>query len=131
LEEEMALQDIRSSVPANALALVDQDEKVYFYGSGKGCLGGGSSFVLVTNERVVGSAIKPGGCLGGSSTGTVNLPLEHISSIQTSSTGGCLGIGSTQTVVVASGTAENVFSTSNAQQAASLIQQAMREAKRR
>ncbi len=125
----MPLEDIRISLPANVVSLVQEEEKVYFYGSGGVCLGGGSSFVIVTNERVVGSAIQPAGCLGGSSTGTVSLPLEHISSIQTSTTGGCLGIGSGQTVVVASGTAENTFSTTNAQGAASIIQQAMREAK--
>lgn len=127
----MALDDIRETVPPNILGIVQQDERVYFYGSGSGCLGGGSSYVLVTNERVVGSAIKPGGCLGGGSTGTVSLPLEHISSVQTSTTGGCLSIGSTQTVVVSSGTASNVFSTNDAQQAANIIQQAMRESKRR
>jgi hypothetical protein len=127
----MALEDVRQSVPENVLHLVELDEKVYYYGSGSGCLGGGSSYVLVTNERVVGSAITPGGCLGGSKTGTVSLPLEHISSVETSTSGGCLGIGATQTVVVSSGTAENVFSTGNVQEAASIIQQAMREAKRR
>lgn len=127
----MALEDVRSAVPANYQTVLQEDEKVYFYGSGSGCLGGGASYVLVTNERVVGSAIQPGGCLGGSSTGTVSLPLEHISSVQTSTTGGCLGIGASQTVIVASGTASNTFSTTNAQQAANVIQQAMREAKRR
>ena len=53
----MALDDVRGSVPANVLSVLQDDEKVYFYGSGSGCLGGSKSYVLVTNERVVGSAI--------------------------------------------------------------------------
>jgi hypothetical protein len=127
----MPLADVRNTVPANVQSVLQADEKVYYYGSGSGCFGGGSSYVVVTDERVVGSAIQPGGCLGGSKTGTVSLPLEHVSSVRTATTGGCLGIGGTQTVVVASGTASNVFSTGDAQQAANVIQQAMREAKRR
>lgn len=126
----MPLEDIRASVPAKMLPLIQEDEKVFFYGSGTGCLGMGSSYIFVTNERVVGSAIKPGGCLGGSSAGTVSIPLEHVSSVQTSKVGGCLGIGGGQTVVVSSGTASNAFSTTDAQKAAGIIQQAMREAKR-
>ena len=130
-EDKMALNDLRGTVPANIQGIIQPEERVYFYGSGAGCAGGGSSYVLVTNERVMGSAVKPGGCMGGTTTGTVSLPLEHISSVQTATNGGCLGIGATQTVIVSSGTASNVFSTTNAQQAASVIQQAMREAKRR
>lgn len=126
----MTLPDISGSVPANIQGLIQPEERVYFYGSGAGCTGGGASYVIVTNERVIGSAVKPGGCMGGATTGTVSLPLEHISSVRTATNGGCLGIGATQTVIVSSGTASNVFSTTNAQQAANVIQQAMREAKR-
>jgi hypothetical protein len=127
----MALTDVRSSVPANLHSTIQGDEKVYFYGSGAGCLGSGASYVMVTNERVVGSAITPGGCLGGSATGTVSIPLEHISSVKTEKVGGCLGLGGRQTVVVSSGTASNVFSASDSQAAANVIQEAMRDAKRR
>lgn len=125
----MALKDIRNTVPEDAESMLLPNEKVYYYGSGSGCLGGSKSYIVVTDSRVVGTAIEPSGCLGGGKTSTVDIPLEHISSTRTETTGGCLGLFSTQTVVVSSGTADNAFATSDAREAARVIQQARQEAK--
>jgi hypothetical protein len=128
----MALEDIRTTLPAEIVNMLVADEKVYYYGTGSGCLGlGPKSYIVVTDSRVLGSAIQPGGCIGGGSTATVDIPLEHVSSTKTGTTGGCFGLFGTQTVEVASGTATNAFSTPNVQQAATVIQHALRELKRR
>lgn len=127
----MELEDIRAHVPTQVTSKLLSDEKVYFYGAGSGCLGGAKSYIVVTDSRVLGSAIIPGGCFGGKNVSTVDIPLEHISSTRTGTTGGCLGLFASQTVDVSSGTATSTFSTNDAQRAASIIQQVLRDAKRR
>jgi hypothetical protein len=127
----MAIQDIRSQVPAQIASSLLPEERVYFYGTGKSCLAGSKSYVAVTESRVMGSAEQPGGCLGMKQAETVDIPLEHVSSVRTSSSG-CL-FWKTGTVVVSSGTANNVFSAGkpeDAQRAAAILQQAMREARK-
>lgn len=128
----MAMQDIRSQIPNQITNMLLDDERVYFYGTGKSCLGGSKSFVVVTESRVIGSAEEPGGCLGMKKAETVDIPLEHVSSVRTSASG-CL-FSKVGTVVVSSGTAHNVFSAGkpeDAQRAATIIQQAMRDARNR
>lgn len=102
------MDDIRSQVPSQIGNMLLPDERVYFYGTGQSCLGGSKSFVAVTDTRVIGAAEEPGGCLGMKKVATVDIPLEHVSSVKTSSSG-CL-FSKVGTVVVSSGTAASVFS---------------------
>lgn len=128
----MPMDDIRSQVPGQIGNMLLSDERVYFYGTGQSCLGGSKSFIAVTDTRVIGAAEEPGGCLGMKKAVTVDIPLEHVSSVKTSSSG-CL-FSKVGTVVVSSGTANNVFSAGkpeDAQRAATIIQQAMRDVRKR
>jgi hypothetical protein len=120
------LTDIRDTLPSELQLLLLDEEKVYFYGSGKGCLGGKKSFIMVTDNRVHGSSVEKG------SRETLDIPIEHISSVRVTA-GGCL-FSKTGSVAVSSGTATNSFAAGkpdDAQRAATIIQAAMREAKKK
>lgn len=118
------LQDVRDSVPETARQLLVPGEKVYFYGSSRGCVLGPSSYVMVTDTRALGQDMS------GGRTSIVDIPLSHVSSVRVAMSGGCMQ--STSTVQLSSGTATNAFgvrSMEEAHRAANIIQQAMRELK--
>ena len=129
----MAMEDIRSRVPKIITDRLLSDEHVYFYGTGQGCLGGSKSFIVITDSRVFGAEEEAGGCLGlGKNVSTVDITLQQVSSVRTS-TSGCL-FSKVATVVVSSGTANNAFSagnTADSQRAATILQQAMRDVRNR
>ena len=101
----METQDIRSAIPSDIRGRLLPDEKVLYYASGGGCLQGPRTYFLITESRVMISAVRKGGCLGiGASTSALDIPLEHISSVGTE-TSGCLFTRS-GVVSVSSGTAQ-------------------------
>lgn len=127
------MDDIRGEVPTQVVNSLLEEERIYYFGSAKSCLGGSKTFIAITDQRVFGMAEQPGGCLGRKNLATVDIPLEHVSSVRTAS-GGCLLAPRTGQVIVSSGTANNPFrvgSTDSAQRAVSVLQQAMREARKR
>lgn len=124
----MELRNVRDTVPADMARRLVADEPVYFFAQGGGCLGGSSSYFLVTDQRVMGSAVRSGGCLGiGASTTNVDIPLQQISSVNSES-GGCLFLRH-GVLMVNSGTASNAMRVNNmqtAEDAASVLQQVLR-----
>ncbi|MCC7291934.1 MAG: hypothetical protein IT449_07730 [Phycisphaerales bacterium] len=125
------MEDIRSQVPSQIASMLLSEERVYFYGSGKGCLSRTKSFITITDSRVIGAVELPGGCVSRKQVATVAIPLEHISSVKTASSG-CL-FSKVGTVVVSSGTANNVFQVgrpSDAQRATTMLQQAMTDVRK-
>ena len=124
----MEIRNIRGSVPPEIARRLVPDEPVYFFASGGGCLRGPSTYFVVTDQRVMGSAIRSSGCLGiGASTVNVDIPLQQISSVDTEA-GGCL-FSKYGVVTVRSGTAANAMRVDNrqtAEEATSVLQQVLR-----
>lgn len=119
-------------LPAWAKKRLLPEERVYFYGAapGGGCFGGGqpNSWLVVTDSRVLGLSQAPrGGCLGGTKDDSVDIPLQHVSSVKVSSEGGCLS-SRRGVLVVSSGTATCTFGIGEQQStgAASVIHEALR-----
>jgi hypothetical protein len=111
-------------------------ERVYYYCTSKGCLGLKKTFFVITDSRVICSVTEKSGCLGllglFKSSGTLDIPLEHISGTQVSS-GGCVFFKG-GSVAVQSGTASNSLETQTkeeAQEVAGVLQNAMREIKKK
>ena len=125
----MSTQDIRDTVPPDVRKRLLPDEKVLYYASGGGCLQGPRTYFLITDSRTMLSAVRPGGCLGiGSSTAALDIPLEHITSVGTE-TSGCL-FSRSGVVSVSSGTASErvVLATPKAaEEASAKLQMVLRE----
>lgn len=87
------LLDIKETVPVDITGRLLSGEPVYYYSVGKsGCLGlGGKEWFALTNRRVLMTTRK-GGFLGmGGSSGTIDIPLEHVSAVASTVVKGCLG----------------------------------------
>ena len=125
----METQDIRATIPSDIRNRLLPDEKVLYYASGGGCLRGPRTYFLITDNRAMLTAVRKGGCLGiGASTGALDIPLEHITSVGTE-TSGCLFTRS-GVVSVSSGTAsERVILTTpkSAEEASITLQKILRE----
>lgn len=125
----MQSQDIRATIPTDIRNRLLPDEKVLYYVSGGGCLQGPRTYFLITENRVTLTAVRKGGCLGiGASTAALDIPLEHITSVGTE-TSGCL-FNRSGVVSVSSGTAsERVELTTpkSAEEASMVLQKILRE----
>lgn len=114
-------------LPARIAQRLLDDERVLFYGEdGGGCLSGPRLWFMVTDSRVSGLAVEPGGCLCGTQYHDVDIPLRQISSVHVDGQRRASGI------VIASGTAKTEFGLrlSDAQEAARVVQLAIRNGSR-
>ena len=128
----MVNDDIRETIPLDLRNRLLGDEKVLYYASGGGCLKGPRTYFLITDSRAMLSASQKGGCLGiGASTTALDIPLEHITSVGTE-TSGCAFIRS-GVVSVSSGTASErvVLSTIKSAEEASLTLQKILKERRK
>lgn len=125
-------EDLRARIPSDIRNRLLIDEKVLYYASGGGCLRGPRTYFLITNDRTMLSAKRRSGCLGiGSSTTNLDIPLEHITSVGTE-TSGCLFLRS-GVVSVSSGTASEhvvLSSPQSAEEASLTLQKILRERRR-
>ncbi|HUX48099.1 MAG TPA: hypothetical protein VMV76_02825 [Dehalococcoidia bacterium] len=125
----MGTGDIRATIPSNIRDRLLPDEKVLYYASGGGCLRGPRTYFLITDSRAMLSAVRKGGCLGiGASAEALDIPLEHITSVGTK-TSGCF-FARSGVVSVSSGTAsEEVVLTTpkSAEEASITLQKILRE----
>ncbi len=87
------LTDIRENVPADIANRLLSGEPVFYYSSGSGgCLGmGGKEWFALTNRRVLMTTRESGMFGFGGSSGTIDIPLEHIASVSSTVVKGCLG----------------------------------------
>lgn len=129
----MQTRDLRDIIPLDIRNRLLPEEKVLYYASGGGCLRGSRTYYLITDNRAMMSATRKSGCLGiGSSTSALDIPLEHITSVGTE-TSGCLFLRS-GVVLVSSGTASErvVLNTpESAQEASVTLQKILRDRKAR
>ncbi len=110
-------------LPARIAQRLLDGERVLFYGEGGGgCLSGPRLWFLVTDARVSGLAVEPGGCLAATKYHDVDIPLRQISSVHVD------GQRRTSGIVTASGTAKTEFALklTNAQETARIVQMAIR-----
>jgi hypothetical protein len=123
------MQDIKDTISNDIRNRLLPDEKVLYYASGGGCLRGPRTYFLITDARCMLSAVRKSGCLGmGASTAALDIPLEHVTSVRTE-TSGCL-FNRSGVVSVSSGSAtESVVLTTpkSAEEASIALQNILRE----
>lgn len=123
------MEDYKDMVPLDIQKRLLPEEKVLYYASGGGCLQGPRTYFLITDHRTMLSAIRPGGCIGiGSTTTALDIPLEHITSVGTE-TSGCF-FSRSGLVSVSSGTATEsvqLASPKDAEDASVTLQRILRE----
>ena len=123
------MENYQDMVPPDIQKRLLPDEKVLYYASWGGCLQGPKTYFLITDHRTMLSALEKGGCFGtGSSTKALDIPLEHITSVGTE-TSGCL-FSRSGIVTVSSGTATEsvpLASPKDAEDASIALQKILRE----
>lgn len=100
------LTDIRAQVPEDITRRLLSDEPIYYYSAGSGgCLGlGGKEWFALTNRRVLMTTREPGFLGIGGSSGTIDIPLEHVASVSSTVVKGCLSTSGALVVTSTGGT---------------------------
>jgi hypothetical protein len=86
------LIDIRDTVPADITNRLLTNEPIFYYSAGGGgCFGmGPKEWFALTNRRVLMTTAERGMFGIGGSTGTIDIPLEHVASVSSTVVKGCL-----------------------------------------
>lgn len=117
-------EDLRSKIPSDLANRLLENERVLYYASGGGCLSGGKSYFLLTNNRAMTC-----GNMEGKQT-NLDIPLEHVSSTGTEKSG-CLSQGGV--ITISSGTATQRVQLANskaAEEASMVLQKVLNERKK-
>jgi hypothetical protein len=126
------LIDIQEQVPTTITSRLLAGEPVYYYSAGSGgCLPGmgPKEWFALTNRRVLMTRSESGMLGMRKMTGTIDIPLEHVSSVGSVVVKGCLGT-SGAILVQSTGAAENRAIVRNRQDAdlgTSYVQQTLHE----
>ena len=88
------IPDIRSQVPADITNRLLPGEPVYYYATGSGCMGmGGKEWFALTDRRIL-MTTREESCLGMTkTTGSIDIGLDQIASVQSAVEKGCLSSG--------------------------------------
>ncbi len=129
------LTDIRQNVPADITNRLLNDEPVFYYSSGSGgCLGmGGKEWFALTNRRVLMTNSESGFLGMRKSSGTTDIPLEHVAAVSSTVVKGCLSTSGAMVVTSTGGTQNRaiVSSRQDADIGSTYVQQALQDLRQR